>query len=124
MLPPPAAFVQLQEQPQESKGLAVQWVPQAVAGGPRTAAGFSYRDPLSGREATLQKAKDFAQVLATMPAAMKANGIWISTTNAFLYSPEENLELKALVALAKAGRVHVFLCEIPNQPLGWRKLDD
>lgn len=121
-LPLLAALVLLQDQPQEAKGLQVLWVPQAGAVG--SAAGFTFRHPLSGNQTVLPKAKGFAEILAKLPAAMKANGIWISTTNGFLYSEEENQELKALVALAKANRIYVFKCEIPDQPLGWRKIDD
>lgn len=118
-----AALVLLQDSPVESKGLQVLWVPQALAETSNTTAGFKFRHPLGKQEVCLSKAREFQAILDKLPAPMKANGIWISTGNAFLYSDEENLELKSLVAMAKAHKIHVFLCEIPDQPLGWKKVD-
>ena len=123
-LPLLAALVLVQDSPQESKGLQVMWLPRSMAEAAKTAAGFKFRHPLSKQEMCVGKARDFQAILEKMPAQMKANGIWISTGNSFLYSDEENLELKSLVAAAKAHKVYVFMCEIPDQPLGWKKVDD
>lgn len=119
-----AALVLLQDSPQEARGLKVLWVPQATTAAARTPAGFTFSHPITRQEVCIGKAKDFQAILEKMPAPMKTNGIWISTTNAFLYSDEENRELKALVAIARAQNVYVFMCELPLQPLGWRKVDD
>lgn len=110
--------------PQESKGLQVLWVPTAVAGTSNTSAGFKFRHPISRAEMNVAKAKDMKAILGKMPALMRENGIWVSTTNAFLYTEEEKLEFKALVALARGEKIYVFRCELGEQPEGWKKADD
>lgn len=118
-----AALVLLQEVPQESKGLQILWVPSSLSATSNTAPGFKFRHPISRDEMCFSKAKDLKKIIESMPAQMKENGIWISTTNSFLYSEEENKELKELVRMAKPHKIHVFKCEIPEQPLGWKKVD-
>lgn len=119
-----AALVLLQDIPQESKGLQILWVPSSLSVTSNTDPGFKFRHPVSGAEVCFSKAKDLKKIIDSMPTQMKNNGIWISTTNAFLYSEKENKELKLLVRMAKLQKVYVFKCEIPEQPLGWKKVDD
>jgi hypothetical protein len=109
--------------PQEAKGLQILWVPMAVAETSNTTPGFKFRHPITYAELSFTKAKELKTILEVLPTPMKENGIWISTTNSFLYSKEENLELKTLVAMAKAQKIVVFLCELPKQPEGWKKVE-
>jgi hypothetical protein len=109
--------------PMESKGLQVLWVPQALAETSNTTAGFKFRHPLTRVDLSFAKAANLRGILDQLPAAMRDNGIWVSTTNAFLYTKKENLELKHLVALARARKIYVFQCELGEQPQGWKKVD-
>ena len=117
-------LVLVQDTPQESKGLQILWVPNSLSATSNTAPGFKFRHPVTREELCFSRAKDFKKIMDAMPSQMKENGIWISTTNTFLYSDEENAELKDLVRMAKQKKIYVFKCEIPEQPLGWKKVDD
>lgn len=119
----PAILAALQDAPEPAKGLQVLWVPEAIAGTSNTVPGFKFRHPASREDLVLRKAVDLKKVIEKLPAAVRANGIWISTTNDFLYSEEENLELRSLVAVARSLGVQVFSCELGDQPHGWKKLD-
>jgi len=121
-----AATVLLQDAgtvPMEGKGLQVLWMPAALAETSNTAAGFKFRHPTRNEDMSFSKAKDFQPILENLPPQMKANGIWISTSNAFLYTDQENLELKALVGRARTLKIHVFICELGEQPQGWKRAD-
>ena len=83
--------------PIEAKGLHILWVPSAMAGLSKEAPGFRVLDPLTQVEQSFPKAEDLKPLLDTLPARMKENGIWISTSNSFLYVADEQLQLKALV---------------------------
>jgi hypothetical protein len=109
--------------PVEGKGLQVLWMPEALAGTSNTTAGFKFRHPVSKEHMSFTKAKDLQPILEKLPQQMKDNGIWISTSNSFLYSDQENLELKALAARARALKIYVFMCELGEQPHGWKKVD-
>ncbi len=109
--------------PNEAKGLHLLWVPGAMAGLSNETPGFKVRDPLTQVESTFAKAGDLEPMLATLPPQMKENGVWISTSNAFLYVAEEELELKALSDLAGKRGINVFICELAEQPKGWKKLE-
>jgi hypothetical protein len=107
--------------PVEAKGLPVLWVPSAMVGLSNEAPGFKVMDPLTRTEKTFTKAEDLKPILATLPTQMKANGIWISSSNAFLYVADEKLQLKALVEWAGTIGIDVFICELGEQPGGWKK---
>lgn len=126
-LPVLAALVLLQDAgvvPQESKGLQILWMPKAVAGTSNTSSGFKFRHPATREDMSFANVKDLLPIVEKLPQQVKENGIWISTTNAFLYTDEENADLKKLVSFAKSKKVYVFLCELPEQPRGWKKLDE
>ena len=109
--------------PIEAKGLHILWVPSAMAGLSKEAPGFRVLDPLTQVEQSFPKAEDLKPLLDTLPARMKENGIWISTSNSFLYVADEQLQLKALVELARTKGVPVFICELGEQPGGWKKIE-
>lgn len=108
--------------PNEAKGLHILWVPSAMAGLSNEPPGFKVRDPITQVESTFTKAEDLEPMLATLPPQMKANGVWISTSNAFLYVAEETAQLKVLADLARKRGVKVFLGELAEQPKGWKEL--
>ncbi len=108
--------------PIEAKGLHILWAPSAMAGLSKEAPGFRVVDPLTQGEKTFAKAEDLKPILDTLPPLMQENGIWISTSNSFLYVAEEKRQLKALVELARTKGIPVFLCELAEQPGGWKKL--
>jgi hypothetical protein len=108
--------------PNEAKGLHLLWVPGAMAGLSNEIPGFKVRDPLTQIESTFAKAEDLEPMLATLPPLMKENGVWISTSNAFLYVAEEKAQLKVLSDLAGKRRISLFICELAEQPKGWKKL--
>jgi hypothetical protein len=108
--------------PNEAKGLHILWVPSAMAGLSNETPGFKVRDPITQVERTFTKAEDLEPMLATLPPPMKANGVWISTSNAFLYVAEETAQLKILSNLAGRRTIRVFLCELAEQPKGWKEL--
>lgn len=107
--------------PNEAKGLHILWVPSAMAGLSNEPPGFKVRDPITQVERSFTKAEDLEPLLATLPPLMKANGVWISTSNAFLYVAEETAQLKALADLAGKRGAKVFLCELAEQPRGWKE---
>jgi hypothetical protein len=110
--------------PEAAKGLQVLWIAKAGAEISNTVPGFEFLHPATQAEVRLVRGKDFKPFLESLPALMKSNGIWISTSNSFLYSDEENAELRALVQLARTQKIHVFICQIMDQPEGWKKLDE
>lgn len=109
--------------PIEAKGLHILWAPGAMAGLSNEAPGFRVLDPLTQGEKTFPKAEDLKPILDTLPLGMKENGIWISTTNSFLYVATEKLQLKALVEMATTKGIPVFICELGEQPGGWKKVE-
>jgi len=117
LLPP-----QVKQAPVEAKGLHILWVPSAMAGLSKEAPGFKVQDPLTQIEKTFSRAEDLNPILRTLPSQMKENGIWISTSNSFLYVADEKLQLKALVEWAGTSGIHVFLCELAEQPEGWKQI--
>jgi hypothetical protein len=119
-----AALTGLLQTPEEAKGLKVLWVPSALAGTSNTDPGFEFLHPATQVVVRVTKGKEFKPILDSMPVKMKSNGIWISTSNSFLYSEEENAELKVLVQLGKTQKIPVFICQLMSQPEGWKKLDD
>jgi hypothetical protein len=109
--------------PIEAKGLHILWAPSAMAGLSKEGPGFRVLDPLTQSEKTFTKAEDLKPLLDTLPPRMKENGIWISTSNAFLYVADEQLQLKLLVELARTNGISVFICELGEQPGGWKKIE-
>jgi hypothetical protein len=107
----------------EAKGLHILWVPSAMAGLSNEAPGFKVQDPLTQNDRTFTQADDLKPILDTLPTQMKENGIWISTGNSFLYVADEKLQLKALVDLATTRGISVFMCELGEQPKGWKKVE-
>lgn len=108
--------------PNEAKGLHILWIPSAMAGLSNEPPGFKVRDPITQVESTFTRADDLEPMLATLPPQMKANGVWISTSNAFLYVAEETAQLKVLADLARKRGVKVYLSELAEQPKGWKEL--
>jgi len=109
--------------PMEGQGFQILWMPKALAATSNTSPGFKFSHPSTREPLCVSKGKDLKPVLGKLPAQMKANGIWITTSNSFLYSEEEKLELKGIVDLARARKIPVFLCEIGQQPEGWKRID-
>ena len=118
------AFSAFSQPPDPAKGLQVLWIPKAGAEISNAMPGFEFHHPITKAEIRLIRGMDFKPVLESLPAQMKSNGIWISTSNSFLYSEEENAELKILVQLGKAQKIHVFSCQIMDDPKVWKKLDE
>src|SRR5664279_877967 len=108
--------------PEEAKGLHVLWVPSAMSGLSKETPGFKVLDPITQVENTFPKAEDLEPILDTLPTRMKENGIWISTSNSFLYVAEEERQLKVLADLAGARGINLFICELGKQPGGWKKV--
>ena len=115
-------FPQAGTPPVEAKGLHILWVPAAMAGLSNEGPGFKVLDPLTQLDKTFSRAEELKPILDTLPAQMKENGIWISTSNAFLYVTDEKTQLKALVDLAGSNGISVFMCELAEQPRGWKKM--
>lgn len=115
-------FPQSGASPDETRGLHILWVPSAMAGLSKEASGFKVLDPLTQVENTFSKAGDLEPILDTLPARMKENGIWISTSNSFLYVAEEERQLRVLADLAGARGINLFICELGKQPGGWKKV--
>ena len=115
-------FPQAGASPDEAKGLHILWVPSAMVGLSKEAAGFKVMDPITQMENTFPMAEDLKPILDTLPIRMKENGIWISTSNSFLYVAEEERQLKVLVELARAKGINIFICELGKQPGGWKKI--
>jgi hypothetical protein len=88
----------------------------------KEAAGFKVMDPITQMENTFPMAEDLKPILDTLPIRMKENGIWISTSNSFLYVAEEERQLKVLAELARAKGINIFICELGKQPGGWKKI--
>lgn len=109
--------------PQESKGLQILWMPRTLAITSNQAPGFSFRDPISETDKVYPEAQDLQGIIATLPPFMRDNGIWISASNAFLYTDDEHLQFKTLVELAKAKGIAVFLWELGAQPPAWKRID-
>jgi hypothetical protein len=109
--------------PSEAKGLHILWAPSAMAGLSKEAPGFRVLDPLTQSEKSFTRAEDLKPLLDTLPPRMKENGIWISTSNSFLYVADEQLQLKALVEMARTQGIPVFICELGQQPGGWKQVD-
>jgi hypothetical protein len=107
--------------PDEAKGLHILWVPSAMAGLSNEVPGFKVLDPITQKERTVSVAEDLQPILDTLPTRMKENGIWISTSNSFLYVAHEERQLQVLADLAKARGIDLFVCELGNQPGGWKK---
>jgi hypothetical protein len=116
LLQPPVAS------PVEAKGLHILWVPVAMAGLSNEVPGFKVADPITQQERTFSLAEDLKPILDTLPVRMKENGIWISTSNSFLYVAQEEQQLKMLAELARAKGVDLFICELGKQPGGWEKV--
>ena len=109
--------------PMEGLGFQILWMPKSLAETSNTSPGFKFSHPSTREPLCFSKGKDLNPVLGKLSPQMKANGIWITTSNAFLYSDPENLELKTVVDLARARKIPVFLCEIGQQPEGWKRID-
>jgi hypothetical protein len=109
--------------PIEAQGLHILWAPSAMAGLSNEAPGFKVLDPLTQVEKSFPKAEDLKPILETLPLRMKENGIWISTSNSFLYVADEKRQLKALVDMARTNGISVFICELGEQPGGWKKIE-
>ena len=121
-----SAFILAQQPvavPIEAQGLHILWVPSAMAGLSNEAPGFKVLDPLTLVEKSFPKAEDLKPILETLPLRMKENGIWISTSNSFLYVADEKLQLKALVEMARTNGIPVFICELGEQPGGWKRIE-
>jgi hypothetical protein len=108
--------------PDVAKGLHILWVPSAMTGLSNEAPGFKVLDPITQMERTFSMAEDLKPILDTLPNRMKENGIWISTSNSFLYVAHEERQLKALADLAGARGIDLFICELGKQPGGWKKI--
>ena len=109
--------------PEEAKGLQVLWVPKALALTSGSEPGFQFRHPATQVETTVSRGRDLESILKMLPAGMKSNGVWISTSNSFLYSKLENAELAVLVRIAKSQKIPLFICQLLDQPQGWQKLN-
>ena len=114
----------LAQAPEEAKGLRILWVPRAVAEASKNDPGFEFRHPTTQAVVRVTQGKEFKPILDSLPLQVKSNGIWISTSNSFLYSEEENAVLRTLVQLGKIQKIPVFICQIMDQPEGWKKLDE
>jgi hypothetical protein len=128
LFPVPIAAVLLLSQvpgtmPVEARGLQILWVPRALAATSDRLPGFAFRDPISETDKVFPEAQDLKGILDTLPPFMKDNGIWISSSNSFLYVEDENLQLKQLLALAKTRGISVFMSELGAQAQGWKKVD-
>ena len=127
LLAPILAVLFLAQQPGttpiEAKGLHILWAPSAMAGLSHEAPGFRVLDPLTQNERTFTKAEDLKPIVDSLSLQMKENGIWISTSNSFLYVADEQLQLKALVEMARTNGIPVFICELGKQPGGWKKVE-
>ena len=106
----------------EAKGLHILWVPGAMTGLSNEAPGFKVLDPITQMERTFSMAEDLKPILDTLPTRMKENGIWISTSNSFLYVAQEERQLQVLVDLARTRGIDLFICELGKQPGGWKKI--
>jgi hypothetical protein len=115
-------FPQAGASPDETRGLHILWVPSAMTELSKEAPGFKVLDPITQVENTFPKAGDLVPILDTLPIRMKENGIWISTSNSFLYVAEEERQLKVLADLAGARGINLFICELGKQPGGWKKV--
>lgn len=120
----PVLLAAPEEVPDRTKGLQVLWVPESVTLTSNTVPGFKFRHPASREDMVFRNAAGLKKVLEKLPALTRANGIWISTTNDFLYSAEENLELRNLVAIARSLGIPVFRAELGEQPHGWKKAEE
>jgi hypothetical protein len=116
-------FPQAGASPDEGKGLHILWVPVAMAGLSREVPGFKVTDPITQTESTFSMAEDLKGILDTLPKPMKENGIWISTSNSFLYVAHEERQFKVLADLARARGINLYICELGKQPGGWKKFE-
>lgn len=109
-------------EPRRTDGLSVHLLPEQVAQLMGRTGGFQV-----DRQVTAETPKFFAgaeqlfDYMRTLPATVRANGVWVVITNPSAYAASELDVLVTLGELCKKEDIPLFVARASELPNGWRR---
>lgn len=112
-------------EPNREKGISMHMLPERVAKISGQKGGFTvnyapYLKP-EKKEPLLRTAEEFKAFVKKQDYEVKANGVWIVTTNPSAYSEIEKALLEDVSTSLRESEAPIFVCRGSELPDGWKQ---